>query len=254
MAKFFNILLIAFAVFFLSFVWLYFYVKVTWISALCSGGIALASCLLLYKILPVKTKKYRSRQKKKQLEKFEMFMATRDAAGAIEKVFQKKEYEIFNVKGGFVAKKQNVMLVIPWFGFESFTKQRLVEAVKTMRKVGADCILLFGGVGFDTKPICAYTDAKLIVFSVGDTYSLLEKNSLLPEMPDYAAKKDKQIFVYAFNAKRFPYYILSSVALVAVSFVSFFPIYSLVAATALLAAAIYSKFNKKYNNKTQFEF
>lgn len=254
MAKFFNILLIAFAVFCLSFVWLFFYVRIPWLSALCSGGIALVFCLVLYKILPIKTKKYLSKQRKKQLEKFEMYLATHDARVLIAKIFEKKEYEIFYTENGFVANKQSKMLVGVWFGFEKFSKQALVELIKRAKKVNAGCVILFGGVGFNTKPVCTYTQTRLVTFSVDETYSLMEKNNLLPQLPDYSDKKDKQIFVYAFNEKRFPYYVVSSLSLVAISFISFFPIYSIVVATLLLAAAIYSKFNKRYNGKAQFEF
>lgn len=253
MAKFFNVLLIGFAVFMVSFVWLYYFVKVAWISAVCAGGITLCCCVILYKLLPFKTKKYYSKKRKDLLEKLELFLSINGGTEIVADIFSTKGYETFFVKNGFIASKaEKKLLICVWFKFSPLNKQNFAELIAFNRKINADKIIIYGKTDFDIKPFCDYTDTRCTVFSVDDLCKILEQNNTLPELPENTVKKDKKILIYAFNEKRFPYYIISSIALVGISFISFFPIYSLIMSALLLAAGIYSKFNKKFNEKTRF--
>ncbi|HPG92746.1 MAG TPA: hypothetical protein PK675_04975 [Clostridia bacterium] len=255
MAKFFNVLLIGFAVFSLAFVWLYYFVKVAWISALCSGGIALCSCIILYKLLPFKTKKYYSKQRKDYLEKLELYLSLYGGKEIVADVFRAKNYEIYFIENGFIAQKpERKLLVWVWFKFKPLARQDFSEILAVNRKINSDKIIIYGKTDFDVKPLCEYSNTRCTVFSVDDLCKILEQNNTLPDLPEISVKKDRKIFIYAFNEKRFPYYIISSIALVGISFISFFPIYSLVMSALMLAAAIYSKYNKKYNEKMQSSF
>lgn len=85
--------------------------------------------------------------------------------------------------------------------------------------------------------------------NIASLYNQLQHANMLPALHPTSTKTKGIVASYALSKHRAKHYAISSIFLVVISSISYLPAYTLAWATVLLALALYSRFNTRYNSK-----
>ncbi|MCM1043744.1 MAG: hypothetical protein NC350_06060 [Corallococcus sp.] len=252
MAKYLNAFFITLTAFFPAFCWTYYATKVPLASllagALCSAA-ALALCALYIKNPPAKSKSL-----KKEAEKLAMHFAL---TGEDETVCAHLKYLGYAVEKEsrhcYLAEKDGTKYYVGCrFTVEPISADDVISCAQSAKDCSADgAVLLCASCKQECLAYAKLTETKVTVCQASDVYQWLDKYGKLPDVHQVPPPKLRPAAKFAFNAKRFPYYFSSAVFLFVISLISYFPLYTLLWATALSFLALYCKVNKRFNPKDE---
>lgn len=238
-------------IFALSFLWVYYCLKsVTWAVTL-SAIIALSSAYIMWrmqqKLSGVKTAKA---QNKKAAANFHDYLKFNDDNAAVfAPLYTYYGYDVTAIdEDNFVAAKNGIAsLVCLRFDEDSLRQPVLQQAIITAKrkKVNRVCIFCAKVDSPVRKTATAHYDVTFV--DISNAYQLLESCDKLPNLPTVKQTKNSFVASYAFCRKRFWWYFGSCIFMTSVSIVAYFPYYTLGWATVMLALALYSLFNTRYN-------
>ncbi|MCH5160311.1 MAG: hypothetical protein J1F66_05675 [Clostridiales bacterium] len=252
MSKILNTFLSALALFFLCFAWIYYCLKDDILAFALSAIVALCSSYLIWKSLS----RIDAGKKTKQAEKnalsglvnFLRFGA--DNAAIFEEMLRYYRFEVErqSYDSLIVTKNGQKSYVAINFSHDSLNKDELRDAVISAKR--ADCTRLYIFTAKADSSLVAIANGQIhtVIIDTQNTYALFEQCDKLPSIsPKKAPKKATFIARYAFNRRRFGWYFASSLFMLLISVISYFPWYSLGWATVFFALAVYSLVNKRFN-------
>ena len=252
MAKILNSFLCAFAVFFLCFAWIYYSLKDDILALTLSGIVALSTLYLIWKAQERfdagKKMKLAHKTAVASLLNFLRFGA--DNAALFKEMLN--YYRFDARKEGYdsliVTKNGQKSYVSINFQHDSLSKDELRDAVISAKRAKCRRLYIFTVKADTTSVATANGQVHTVVIDAQNTYALFEQCEKLPDIPPQKTPK-KAAFVarYAFNRKRFGWYFVSSLFMLLISFISYFPWYTLGWATVFFALALYSLVNKRFN-------
>ena len=252
MAKILNSFLCAFGIFFICFAWVYYSLKDDTLALALAVIVALCSAYLIWKTLgKIDTGKQIKIAKKKAVANFiDFFRFGADNAAIFQEVLRYYHFEI--VKQTFdsliVDKNGKICYVAIDFCHDSLTRDALREAVVSAKRANCNHLYIFTNKVDAASVACANTHINTTFIDADNTYALFEQCDKLPSIPKQSAPKKASYFAqYAFNKRRFGWYFASSLFMLIISLISYFPWYALAWATIFFALAVYSLINKRYN-------
>ena len=254
MAKILNSFLCAFAIFFLCFAWVYHSLKDDILALTLGGVVALCAWYLIWKGQQRLDlgKKIKLREKNAISSFINFLRFGADNATIFEEMLR---YYRFDVKTeGYdrltVTKNGQKCYVAICFAHDSLTKDELRDAVISAKRANCAKLYVFTPKADNALIATANGQIPTVVIDAQNTYALFEQCDKLPAISTQKTPK-KASFVarYAFNRRRFGWYFGSSVFMLLISLVSYFPWYTLGWATVFFALAVYSLVNKRFNAK-----
>lgn len=240
-------------IFALTFLWTFYSLKdVTWALAL-SGIVALCSSYLLHRALSRwESSKNAKKQRKKLITGFAEYLRYgENNAELFGKLFRYYNYNITPIDyDNFIAEKNGkAHFVAICFEQSSLSQDRLRQAIVTAKRRKTDTLFIFANK-IDAQLIkTANVRIESEFIDAANTYELFEQCDKLPSIPNIRKTPNGFIGKYAFNRKRFGWYLLSSLFMLIISVVSYFPWYTLSWATVMLALSLYCLLNKRFNVK-----
>ena len=252
MAKILNSFLCAFGIFFISFAWVYFSLKDDVLALALAAIVALCSAYLIWKALErIDTGKRVKSAKKKAVASFVNFLRFGvDNAATFENMLRYYRFEIIEKKYDslIVTKSGQRSYVAINFLHDSMTRDELREAVVSAKRADCPNLYVFTTKADATSVASANAHLNAIFVDADNTYALFEQCDKLPNIPKQSApKKVTFLAQYAFNRRRFGWYFTSSLFMLLISAISYFPWYTLAWSTIFFALAVYSLVNKRYN-------
>ena len=252
MAKILNSFLCAFAVFFLCFAWVYYSLKDDVLAVALSLIVAISTLSLLW----IGLSRFDANKKAKLAEKnaaanlanYLKFGA--DNATLFETMLQYYRFTVTKV--GFdsliVTKNGQKSYVAICFAHDKLSSDELRDAVISAKRAACNRLYVFTAKAYSFLLNEENCHIQTTLIDAQNTYTLFEQSSKLPDVPPQKAPK-KASFVagYAFNRKRFGWYFASSLFMLLISFIAYFPFYTLGWATVFFALAVYSLVNKRFN-------
>ena len=252
MAKILNSILCAFAVFFVCFAWVYYSLKDDVLAVLLSGVVAACTLYLIWKTLTsVETGKKIKLAQKNAVTSFVNFLRFgADNATVFEKMllYYRFEVERIDYDNLIVTKNGQKSYVAIRFAHDKLSQDELREAVIAAKRANCNKLYLFTVKADSASVAVANGQIQTAVIDAQNVYTLFEQCDKLPDVPTQKSPK-KATFVaqYAFNRRRFGWYFASALFMLLISFISYFPWYTLGWSTVFLALAVYSLVNKRFN-------
>jgi hypothetical protein len=134
------------------------------------------------------------------------------------------------------------------FDPDGVNSRDIVAARAVAKDNGCEKVYFFcADVTKNAKGVALASDIHIEIVNAASIYDLLNKYAVEVPLPEKKIKKNRIVLSYALNKKRFAYYFGSALFLTAISFVSYFPVYTLVWATILLVVAVYCLVNRRFN-------
>lgn len=240
-------------IFALSFLWVYYCIKsAAWAIALASV-LAVSSAYIMWqmqgKIVKSKTAKL---QNKKAVAMFHDYLKYNDDnAKVFTELYRYYHYEVESVDyDSFVASKDGATtLVCLCFNGNSLTADNLQAAIVAAKRKKTDKLSIYASKIDGQLRKTALQRFDVTFVDLANAYRLLEGCDKLPNIPRIKPAKSSFIAKYAFCRKRFGWYLGSCIFMTLVSIVAYFPYYTLGWATVMLALALYSLFNTRYNGR-----
>lgn len=243
-------------VFFVSFVWLRFFVHNFWLTLFLSATITFVA-VCVYHIL--KTKKVNKQAIKKDDIKNANAICNNFLLCTQKEVLA-TFYKKFNVK--YQTKLTSNFLIVndkilyPCYNTQSITDKDVFFIYQTAKKHNASQIIIAcknaSQSAIDATQIIG--DKKVVILQCVEAY----KSIFLPlkfDVPKLQVAKPKKSFntylSFALNNQRTKNYAIVSIFLLVASFVLRYNIYYLIFSTLTALLALYSHFNKKYNVSSQ---
>lgn len=243
-------------VFFVSFVWIRFFVHDFWLTLFLSATITFAT-VCIYHIL--KTKKTNNQTTKKDDIKKATAICNNFLLCTQKEVLA-TFYKKFDVK--YQTKLTNNFLIVndkilwPCYSTQSITDKEIFLIYQVAKKANPNKIIITcknaSQSAIDATHIIG--DKKIIILQCIETY----KSIFLPlkfDVPNLQVSKPKKSFntylSFALNNQRTKNYAIVSIFLLVASYVLRYNIYYLIFSTLTAGLALYSHFNKKYNNTSQ---
>lgn len=253
MSKVLNNFLCSLAIFGLSFLWTYYSLKsAVWAAAL-AATVAVCSSYLIYRAQNKlgQIKNVKSQNKKAVAGLREYLRFNDDNSSVFAELYRYYGYEVNAVDfDSFTASKEDASTFVTLcFRSDVLTTDDAAKAIVAAKRSKADKLCVYA-VKIDTaarKAAAAQFDVSFV--DLENAYLLLEQSGKLPRLPQAKPPKSSFAAKYAFCRKRFGWYLASSVFTALLSIVAYFPYYLLGWATVLLALALYSLFNTRYNAK-----
>ena len=252
MAKILNSFLCAFGIFLICFAWVYYSLKDDTLAFALAAIVALCSAYLIWMALErIDTGKQIKTAKKKALTGFINFMRFgADNATIFENMLRYYRFDI--VKKEFdsliITKNGQNSYVSINFLHDSISRDELREAVVSAKRANCHNLYIFTTKVDATSAASADAHINTIFVDADNTYALFEQCDKLPTIPKQSApKKVTFLAQYAFNRRRFGWYFTSSLFMLLISLISYFPWYTLAWSTIFFALAVYSLVNKRYN-------
>lgn len=250
MSKILNTLLCALISFLLSFLWIVYCLKETEIAALLAAVVALCCGYLVFRA--EKTRNARrsiKRDKAKQIGKLkETLRYGVDNAALFAKMLAYYRFDVSKTDNDNIvaAKNGKTSYVALRFAEETVSQRDIVQAAVQAMRRNCDRLLLFGCKADQTQLTNASKHIEVRFVDVANTYELLEKAEKIPPLVQKSHPMSP-ILPTMLSRKRFGWYFASSIFMLAISVVSFFPWYTLAWATVSFALALYSLLNRRYN-------
>ena len=253
MAKILNTFLSAFAVFFLCFAWVHYSLKDNLWALALSAVVALCSGYLIWKAQDglASGKKAKLAHKSAVANLVNLLRFGTDNAALWEEMLRYYRFEVekLDFDNLITTKNGQKSYVAIRFAHDKLSLDEVRDAVLSAKRANCCCLYLFAAKSDAACAAIANGQIKTVTIDAQNTYALFEQCDKLPALP--ATKPPKKVsFVaqYAFNRHRFGWYFSSSLFLLLISIISFFPWYTLAWATVFLALAVYSLVNKRFNS------
>ena len=252
MAKILNSILCAFAVFFICFAWIYYSLKDDVLAFALSLIVATCSWYLIWKgqaSIDV-GKKAKLAQKNAVSALVNLLRFGADNAAIFADMLRYYHFEVDrqNFDSLIVSKNGQKSYVSICFAQDSLSRDELRAAIIACKRAGCERLYVFTAKADATAVATANAHVKTSVIDAQNTYTLFEQCDKLPALPPQKPPQ-KVTFVaqYAFNRHRFGWYFVSSLFMLLISVISYFPWYTLAWATVFFALAVYSLVNKRFN-------
>ena len=253
MAKILNTILCALIIFALCFLWIVYCLKDSTVALALSLIVALASSYLIWKAQTERAnvKKIKLAQRKKIAELGQYLRFGADNAALFTEMLRYYRFEVTRVDyDNLVVTKNGVKSYVAIrFGRDCASQEEVVGAVVAAKR--AECSKLYIFANKVDKTMLSDADVELHTVSVdiANTYVLLEQCDKLPATSQKATKKSSFVAKYAFCRGRFGWYLASSLFMLVIAAVSYFPWYLLSWATVSFGLALYSLLNRRYNTE-----
>lgn len=250
MAKILDNILCTLTIFALTFLWTYYGIKdVAWAAGL-SLVVALCSSYLLYRAFSKwESSKNAKKQRKKAVSDLTEYLRYgENNAELFGELFRYYNYTVTPVDyDGFIAEKDCKCFVAICFSQNALTLDELRKAVITAKRNKADKLFVLAAKTDQPLVKTANAHIKTEFIDGANAYELLEQCDKLPKIPSARKTKTGLVAKYAFCRKRFGWYLSSSLFMLVISVVSYFPWYTLSWATVMLGLALYCLLNKRFN-------
>ena len=252
MAKILNCILCTIAVFFLSFIWVYYCLRNSTLALWLSVVVAIATAYIVWRFLTEREngKKIKLAKRKSIAALSEYLRFGENNAQLFEDMLRYYRFEVEKLDyDNLIVVKNNVKSYVAMrFVQDSISKDELFKAVIAAKR--ADCSKLYVFANKADKQLVDIANVHIhtITVDIANTYALLEQCDMLPDIKEIKpSKKPFIIAKYAFNRRRFGWYFTASLFMLAISVISFIPWYMLTWATINFGLALYSLLNKRYN-------
>ena len=252
MSKILNSFLCAFAVFFLCFAWIYYSLKDDILAFSLSAIVALCSSYLIWKALSqIDAGKKIKLVKKNAVASLVNFLRFgTDNAAIFEKMLRYYRFEVErqSYDSLIVTKNGQKSYVAINYSHDNLTKDELRDTIVSAKRANCARLYIFTTKADAASVATANGQIHTVIVDAQNTYALFEQCDKLPLIPAQKAPK-KATFVarYAFNRRRFGWYFASSLFMLLISIISYFPWYTLGWATVFFCLAVYSLTNKRFN-------
>ena len=251
MSKILNCLLCTIIIFLLCFIWIVYSLKDTTLAFALSGVVTLASCYLIWRSLSRFEKGRKLKQTKKsniaKLSEYLRFNENNAELFADMLRYYRFEVNVVDFENLTVSKNGMTGYVALRFSQDSLSKDELSKTVVSAKRAKCSKLYVFTNKMDNSLLKLAEKYLDTVSVDIANTYALLENCDKLPTLPKSAQKKSSFVAGYAFNRRRFGWYFASSLFMLAVSVIAYFPWYTLGWATVNLVLAIYSLLNTRYN-------
>ena len=252
MAKILNSILCAFAVFFLCFAWIYYSLKDDVLALALSLVVAACSWYLIWKgQAQIDLGKKTKLAQKNAVSSFVNYLRFgADNAALFENMLRYYRFDV--ERQGYdsliVSKNGQKSYVSICFSQDNLSKDELRTAVISCKRAGCNRLYVFTVKADATAIATANAHVQASVIDAQNTYTLFEQCDKLPALPPQKPpKKVSFVAQYAFNKRRFGWYFASSLFMLLISVISYFPWYTLAWATVFFALAVYSIVNRRFN-------
>lgn len=245
-----NLLICTAGIFLLSYCWASYCLKST--SAALWAATIISACFAC--IFRLAQGRHEKRIKEKSTKKARLLALTdylRYGASNDELIGKLLSYYDFeNISTDFnelrADKNGEKYLVEICFEGKTVSDERLCVIIARAKRARCTKTLVFCENA--SKTIESQSKGVLVTFcDVQNLYALLEQADMLPELSHAKSPRRYATAQFAFNKKRFPLYLASSLFMLFTSIFSYLKIYSLGWATAFMLLAIYSLTNKRFN-------
>ena len=238
--------------FFICFAWIYYSLKDDVLAISLSLIVALCTCYLIFKALSQidAGKKIKLAQKNAVSSLVNHLRFGADNAALFEEMLRYYRFEVH--KAGYdnliVTKNGQKSYVAINFQHDSLSKDELRDAVVSAKRAACQRLYIFTAKADTSAVAVANGHVHTVVIDAQNTYALFEQCDKLPAVEQQKTPK-KATFIarYAFNRRRFGWYFASSLFMLLISLISYFPWYTLAWATVFFALAVYSLVNKRFN-------
>lgn len=251
MSKILNCLLCTVIMFLLSFLWIVFCLRDKTLAFALSTIVALASCYLIWRALSKLEKGQKQKQaKKKNIASLSEYLHfNENNADLFAAMLRYYRFAVTPVDyDNLIVTKNNVTSYVALrFSQDNLSKEELCKAVVSAKRNNCSKLYLFTNKIDGALVRLADKYLHTVSVDIANTYALLDNCAKLPALPNVAQKKTSFVASYAFNRRRFGWYFASSLFMMAVSVIAYFPWYTLSWATVSFALAIYSLLNTRYN-------
>lgn len=221
------------------------------LSAILASIVAICSCYILWQASTKWENGKNAKQKrKKQLDAFSNYLQfNADNAKLFAELLAYYEFEASTIDYDSLAATKNGQNCFVYVNYaqDALSKDSLRQGVVSAKRNNADKLYIFCNKCDKTLQNTANEQITTIFVDISNAYALFEQCGKLPNFPQKKAKKTSFAANYAFNKKRFGWYMFSSVFTLALSAVSYLRYYLLAWSTVFFILAAYSLFNKKYN-------
>lgn len=253
MAKTLNTLLCTIAIFLLAYCWVYYCIKDRTLALCLSVIVALAACYLIWRAESKwETSKKKKLAYKKQLANFAEYLRYgENNAKLFEQTLHYYRFETSTIDfDNLIAKRDGKKCYVAIrFVKDSLTKDELCGAVIAAKRQKCDKLYIFTSKADKSLVDAANARIQTVVIDTANTYALFEQCEKLPSVPCKQISKPPFIVAkYALCRKRFGWYFASSLFMLAISLIAYFPWYTLTWATVCFALAAYSLLNRRYNS------
>ena len=246
-----NCLLCTVIIFLLSFLWIIYCLRDKTLAYALSAIVALASGYLIWRSLSkFEQGKQLKQTKKKNVASFSEYLRfNENNAELFAEMLRYYRFEVKNVDyDNLIVTKNNVTSYVALrFAQDSLNREELCKTVVSAKRTKCSKLYLFSNKIDNSLIKLADKYLHTVSVDIGNVYSLFENCNKLPTIPKSAQKKSSFIASYAFNRRRFGWYLASALFMLAVSVIAYFPWYTLAWATVSLALALYSLLNTRYN-------
>ena len=251
MSKILNCFLCTAIIYLLSFVWIVYCLKDTTLAFALSAIVALASCYLIWRSLTKFEKGKKLKQAKKSniasLSEYLRFNENNAELFAEMLRYYRFEVKIVDYDNLLVTKNNVTSYVALRFCQDSLSREELCKTVVSAKRNKCSKLYMFTNKVDSAIQRLAEKYLHTVTVDIANTYALFENCDKLPSLPKSAQRKYSFIASYAFNRRRFGWYFMSSLFMLAVSVIAYFPWYTLGWATVSFALAMYSLLNTRYN-------
>ena len=252
MAKILNSILCAFAVFFLCFAWIYYSLKDDVLALALSLIVAICSWYLIWKGQErIDVGKKNKLAHKNEIASFvNLLRFGADNAAIFEDMLRYYRFEVEkqDFDSLIVSKNGQKSYVSICFAQDSLSKDDLRTAVISCKRANCEKLYIFTVKADGTAIATANAHVPTSIIDAQNTYVLFEQSDKVPALPQQKPpKKVSFVAQYAFSRRRFGWYFASSLFMLLISFISYFPWYTLGWATVFFALATYSLVNKRFN-------
>lgn len=252
MAKILNTLLCTVAVFLLTFLWIYYCLKDSTLALWLSLAVALCASYVIWRAQSHwETGKQTKLAQKNKLTTFGEFLRFGlDNATLFADMMRYYRFDVIPVDYDnlIVSKNEIKSYVAIRFVQDSVSKDDLTKAVIAAKRAQCNKLYVFACKVDRTLIELANRHLPTVTVDLNNTYTLFEQCDKLPPLPSKPQiKKSPFVAKYAFSRRRFGWYFGSSLFMLAISVVSYFPWYTLSWATVFLILAVYCLVNKRFN-------
>lgn len=254
---FFDFIFCAVLIFFISFIWLRFYIHNSFLLYLISIIITLALSFLIYLIFKKKVRNFKLNKKEKKDKEIILnsliFENNSEIIKFLSKFYTNEKLEMHR---DFIIIKSQKTLVVSNFCVDKLNLDFVLNSIKRCKKEKCERVIIF--TNNYTKEIKNFVnnirtiDIKLINFDVFYTDYIL-KEKIYPHFETiYEEKKQykfKELLSIAFKKEKTKNYLLTGIMFLVISIFTRYNIYYIIFTTIMFAFAIFSYFNKFYNLK-----
>lgn len=253
MSKVINTILSTLLALFLAFAWARYLTRDNTASVLAAVIIAAATA---YVCAYFTDRKQTKTQKIKQNKKLSAALCDRlmfeaDNAALFAPMLAYYDYAITTYSNDYVVANKNGVNYYVAINFvaDKLSLADLAAYIVAAERADCDKLLVFcNKVSPNANAAAGKFDYR--IFNAEQTLQLFVTADKLPQLSEKTPRKNGIVASYALSKGRFGWYFGGAIWMVAISFLSYFKVYSLLWATALFALAMYSLLNRRYNLPT----